>query len=158
MNIWNRIKKLSPKQLLNLGVVFIKRPLLISPTLKASKKAMDISQEHFGKAQHKNGKPNAFRHALWNVLLAKIAYKNDNTSAIAWADKVTTLHEKLAPNAPLETAMDLHNNKIGLQLFAETLELSEEEMIQFLKEEAEKAQQISTVEDVEKHPNEMVYI
>lgn len=145
-------------QLFNLGVVFIKRPLLIMPTLKASTKAMTISQEHFGKAQHKNGKANAFRHALWNVLLAKIAYKNDPIPAINWAEKVTTLHEKLAPNPPLERAMDLHNNSIGRHIFSETLNLPEEEVILFLRDEAEKAQQISAPEDVEKHLNEMVYI
>ncbi len=158
MNIWYRIKKLSFKQLFNLGLVFIKRPLLIAPTLKATKSAMAISQQHYGKAQHSNGKANAFRHALWNVLLAKIAYKGDVEKAIHWAEQVTTLHEKLAPNEPLERAMDLHNNKIGRQLFAETKALSERETVQFLKEQAEKASQVSTMEDVEKYPNEMVYI
>ena len=58
MKIWSRLKKLSIKQLLNLGVVFIQRPLLIRPTLKATSKTMSISQKEFGSAQHKNGKPN----------------------------------------------------------------------------------------------------
>ena len=158
MNIWQRIKKLSFKQLLKLGLVFIKRPLLIAPTLKASTKAMQISQKHYGNAQHKSGKANAFRHAIWNVLLAKIAHKNDDASAIQWADNVTTLHEKLAPNAPLETAMDLHNNKIGRQLFSEVKSLSEDEMIQYLKDKTEDAKQISKPQDVEMHLNDLVYI
>ena len=57
MKIWSRLKKLSIKQLLNLGVVFIQRPLLIRPTLKATSKTISISQKEFGSAQHKNGKP-----------------------------------------------------------------------------------------------------
>lgn len=158
MNIWKRIKKLSFKQLINLGLVFIKRPLLISPTLKASTKAMQISQQHYGNLQHKNGKPNAFRHALWNILLAKVAYKENETAATDWAEQVTTLHEKLAPNAPLETVMDLHNNMVGRQFFSETLDLSEKELIQFLKEKSSNAKQITKVEDVERYPNELVYI
>ena len=158
MKIWQRIKKLSFKQLIKLGLVFIKRPLLIAPTLKASTRAMQISQKHYGNAQHKSGKPNAFRHAIWNVLLAKIAYKDDVVLAIQWADNVTTLHEKLAPNEPLETAMDLHNNKIGRQLFSEVKSLSEDDMIQHLKGKTEDAKPITKPEDVEKHLNDLVYI
>lgn len=158
MKIWSRLKKLSIKQLLNLGVVFIQRPLLIRPTLKATSKTMSISQKEFGSAQHKNGKPNAFRHALWNILLAKVAYTKNETAATGWAEQVTTLHEKLAPNAPLETVMDLHNNMVGRQFFSEALDLSEKELIQFLKEKSSNAKQITKVEDVERYPNELVYI
>jgi hypothetical protein len=158
MKIWYRLKKLSIKQLLNLGVVFIQRPLLIRPTLKATSRTMSISQEEFGNAQHKNGTPNAFRHALWNILLAKAAYTTNETTATNWAEQVTTLHEKLAPNAPLETVMDLHNNMVGRQFFSETLNFSETELIQFLKEKSSIAKQITKVEDVERYPNELVYI
>ena len=31
------------------------------------------------------------------------------------------MHEELFPNEPLETKMDLHNNKIGMDLFMEML-------------------------------------
>ena len=151
MKIWSRIKKLSFKQGINLG-------LLISPTIKASTKAMRISQKHYGNAQHNNGKPNAFRHALWNVLLAKIAYRDDATSAIQWAEDVTTLHEKLAPNDALGKAMDLHNNYTGRQLFTEVNSLSEDKMIQVLKDKAENAVRITNPKDVKKHPKNMVYI
>ena len=34
---------------------------------------------------------------------------------------MTDLHEELFPNEPLETKMDLHNNKIGMDLFMEML-------------------------------------
>lgn len=34
---------------------------------------------------------------------------------------MTNMHEELFPNEPLETKMDLHNNKIGMDLFMEML-------------------------------------
>ncbi len=34
---------------------------------------------------------------------------------------MTDLHEELFPNNPLETKMDLHNNKIGMDYFIELL-------------------------------------
>ena len=34
---------------------------------------------------------------------------------------MTDLHEELFPNEPLETKMDLHNNKVGMDLFIEML-------------------------------------
>lgn len=35
---------------------------------------------------------------------------------------MTDLHEELFPNKPLETKMDLHNNKFGMDFFMELLE------------------------------------
>ncbi len=34
---------------------------------------------------------------------------------------MTDLHEELFPNEPLEKMMDLHNNKVGMDLFMELL-------------------------------------
>ena len=34
---------------------------------------------------------------------------------------MTDLHEELFPNEPLEKKMDLHNNKVGMDLFMELL-------------------------------------
>ncbi len=34
---------------------------------------------------------------------------------------MTDLHEELFPNEPLQTQMDLHNNKVGMNLFMELL-------------------------------------
>ncbi|MGZ5263634.1 MAG: DUF6973 domain-containing protein, partial [Kaistella sp.] len=35
--------------------------------------------------------------------------------------RMTDLHEDLFPNEPLEKKMDLHNNKVGMDLFMELL-------------------------------------
>ncbi|RFN59116.1 DUF6973 domain-containing protein [Marixanthomonas ophiurae] len=160
MNVLKRIRQLSIKQLWHLSVVFIKQPFLVFPTLKATKKTMRISGDLYGKAHHKNGPSNAFRHAMWNVLIAKAAFsKFQNVDkSIEWAEKVTDLHEKLAPNSPLETAMDLHNNQMGRQFFEEVLDVSEEEMISFLQKKAENAQKVVKTSEIEILKKELVFI
>lgn len=160
MNILKRIRQLSVKQLWHLSVVFIKQPFLVFPTLKATKKTMQISGNLYGKAHHKNGPANAFRHALWNVLIAKAAFKKfqDTEKSIDWAEKVTDLHEKLAPNSPLETAMDLHNNEMGRQFFNEVLNFSEEKTINFLQKKAENAQKVTKTSEIKAFENELVFI
>lgn len=42
--------------------------------------------------------------------------------ALAFCKRITDLHEELFPNKPLETKMDLHNNKIGMDYFMEMLQ------------------------------------
>jgi len=160
MNVLKRIRQLSVKQLWHLSVVFIKQPFLVFPTLNATKKTMQISSDLYGKAHHKNGPANAFRHAMWNVLIAKAAFRKFQNveKSIAWAEKVTDLHEKLAPNSPLETAMDLHNNKMGRLFFEEILELSEEKMINLLQKRAENAQKVTKTSEIEVFKKELVFI
>ncbi len=95
--------------------MLLRRPLLVYPTWKATKQTLEICDSIYGKAHHKNGKANAFRHALWNVLICQKTLKitkNKDKSAF-WAQKVTHLHEKLTKNEILDTAMDLHNNAVG---------------------------------------------
>lgn len=79
---------------------------------------------------------------------------------VNWAEKVTTLHEKLAPNEPLETAMDLHNNHIGLELFVneqlydESLEKAKEVLLKAVKNSLK----ITAISDIENAKNQMVHI
>jgi hypothetical protein len=41
--------------------------------------------------------------------------------SLYFCKRMTDLHEELFPNKPLETKMDLHNNKVGMNLFMEML-------------------------------------
>lgn len=99
--------------------IFIRRPRYIYPTYQATKKTLQICEELYPEKHHKNGKENAFRHALWNYLICKFCFSisNDIDTARNWSDKITQFHEKLAPNEELAKAMDLHNNRIGQFLF-----------------------------------------
>lgn len=159
MNIWSRIRRLSIPQLFKLSLLLLRHPLLILPTLKATRATLKVSDSLYGKAHHKNGKANAFRHALWNMM---ICYKTLNSTkdinkSVGWAEKITDLHEKLSPNKPLEATMDLHNNAFGRKHFSLDLYKTMEEMVIFLTKELQNAQKVTKMEEI-KEVKMLVYI
>lgn len=162
MAVWNRIKNLSFKQLFLLASTFIKRPRYFFPTHRATLKTVQICDRLFKRAHHKNNVTNAFRHALWNVLIAKKCFEKNNSveESVEWARKVTDLHEKLAPNAELEMEMDLHNNEVGRNFFAKKQMQNSDltEIISELKEKMKTAVKISSIEEIEENKSEFVYI
>ncbi|MEM7086688.1 MAG: hypothetical protein AAF489_10930 [Bacteroidota bacterium] len=160
MNIWKRIKQLSIGQLFKLGFVFAKRPLLIGPTLRATKRTMHICYTLYGGAHHKNGKANAFRHALWNILICQNCQKktkNDKKSII-WTEKITILYEKVTKNEILDQHMDLHNNELGIKWFRANLFANEAEIISFIQKKLENAQKVAKIEEIENLENTLIYI
>ncbi|GHC44970.1 DUF6973 domain-containing protein [Ulvibacter litoralis] len=160
MNIWLRIKRLSLSQLTQLGFLFLKNPLLIWPTFQATKRTMALCDGLFGKSHHKSNQANAFRHALWNILICKNVLKRTKTTqkAVIWAQKMTHLYEKVTQNPLLDEKMDLHNNEIGQMLFLKVFDKKEAEIIQILEKEVEKAQKIDKIEDFELATNSLVYL
>ncbi len=160
MNIWSLAKQFNSKQLFRLSLLVLQRPLFINPTVKATRKTLSICNSLYANDHHKNGKSNAFRHALWNVLICQNIFKmtKNEEKSLIWAQKVTDLHEKLMPNAPLAEAMDLHNNKIG-RLHFETLKSgSIEEIVTFLNGITENAKKISEIKEIENCKNDLVYL
>ncbi len=160
MRIWGVVKGFSIKQLFLLAIVMLQRPLFIIPTIKATKQTILICNSLYPKEHHKNGKANAFRHALWNVLICIKTFKisKNEEKSIIWAQKVTDLHEKLAPNDPLETKMDLHNNKVGRFFFSSLKNSSEEKAIAFLREKTESAKNVIDFKSMVNHENDLVYL
>ncbi|MDH7447285.1 DUF6973 domain-containing protein [Aquimarina sp. 2201CG14-23] len=160
MKIRSLIRRFSFWQLFRLSGLMFQKPLLIFPTAKATKQTMIICNTLYGATHHNNGKPNAFRHALWNVLICQKTFRstrNANKSMI-WAQKVTDLHEKLAPNKPLEEAMDLHNNALGRDYFMKLKNASEEEIITFLEQRLCEAKVVETVKSVQENTSYLVYL
>lgn len=135
MNLFSIVKKVSLKHILKGILLGMGRPLFIVPTIKATKDCMKISTAHYGKLHHKNGPANAFRHALWNYLIAKRCLKWNKKETIVsdWAKKVTDWHEEAFPNKALAKAMDLHNNAVGRFIFEGNSEKSEKEIISILQ-------------------------
>ncbi len=162
MAVWKRIKNLNFKQFFLLVGAFIKRPRYFFPTHRATLKTVQVCDRLFKKAHHKNNVTNAFRHALWNVLIAKKCFPKNNSveKSLEWAKTITDLHEKLAPNSELEMIMDLHNNEIGRTLFAEKQlqDKNEESIITLLKEKMETDVKVSSIEEIEENKSEFVYI
>lgn len=160
MKILSRLGELEFSKLWRLAWIGLKNPLLVLPTHKATMGTMDICDRIYGDTHNADNKANAFRHALWNIMIVKgsLKFLKSEDKAISWAKKITTLHEMLMPNNPLEREMDLHNNRIGRSFFIELRNSSEEEIIQFLKERASEAVKIKSVEDTQDLKEKLVYI
>ncbi len=138
---------------------------MLLPSIKATAKCMSICQQLYPGKHQGDGPENAFRHSLWNILLANEALKwnrNDKDKALQWALTLTTWHEDFAPNTPLRRAMDMHNNKVGRTLFAtwqdKIPELKRSEIVDRLKALIPESRPIQTAEDVEKGENYLVHI
>mgnify|MGYP003676053005 FL=1 len=160
MNIWSRVRQLKPDQLIQLSLLFLSKPFLIGPTLKATKRTMVLCDELFGKAHHRSNKANAFRHALWNVLICLKTLKktHNKEKSIIWTKKVTSLYEKVTDNRKMEKAMDLHNNEVGLNLFLSVFDKKEEEIISTLQNMMEKSQKATNNDDFIKFNNNLVHL
>lgn len=160
MNLWRKLKRISFPKLVGFGLLFLKRPLLILPTWKATKQTYNFCQKEYGNAQNRNGKANAFRHAYWNYKICKNSLKftkNDQKSS-NWTQKVVDYYEKVTKNEILDRAMDMHNNAIGRLLFLANFEVNEQEMIKKLQNLAEKAVKVTQIEEIHQNQNKLVYI
>lgn len=121
MDLSRVIKSLSLRQITGIVGKVIMNPLMFYCFVKATKKCIFICDTRFGKAHHKNNKANAYRHALWNMLIAHQCMKaGKNLSlSLSWAEEMTNWHEQTFVNNPLETQMDLHNNEMGRLMFGQ---------------------------------------
>ncbi|PKV49001.1 hypothetical protein ATE84_1017 [Aquimarina sp. MAR_2010_214] len=160
MSIRSLLKRLSFRQILRLTGIMLQNPLLVYPTLKATRRTMIICDLHYGKTHHNHGKANAFRHALWNILICYKTFRitKNEESSIRWTKKITDLHEKLAPNKPIETAMDLQNNEMGRKYFVSLKNISEDEIVTFLKKHVQKAKKVTELNALLDHKNDLVYL
>ncbi|MFL1894327.1 DUF6973 domain-containing protein [Aquimarina sp. 2-A2] len=160
MTAWELIRRFDLNQLVRLAWLMMRHPLYVFPTLKATQETLRICNKRYGDLHHKNGKANAFRHALWNLLLCRYVYqKSKNTEkAEGWAERVTDLHERLAPNEELDTAMDLHNNKIGRMLFAGHPMQTRTDAIESLQRMTQEAKPVSDAKNIVNFEGELVYI
>ena len=76
---------------------------------------------------------------------------------MSWSKTITDLHEQLSPNEELATMMDLHNNRIGRQLFAEFSGL-EDEGISRLQQMTKEAIQVKSISEIGEIKNKLVFI
>ncbi len=150
-------KSISVKKLLLFFKYFLKDPLAFLTFCRATFQTLLICQKKFGFEHVKNGKANAYRHALWNILLIKYSAKKDPYS---WAQFIGNQYEEIFPNAPSDTAMDLHNNSIGnsiakkfpnekVSFYQNYLENSLQEAICITKNDYPAR--------IQNHPNQLVY-
>ncbi|MEM7483973.1 MAG: hypothetical protein AAF348_02080 [Bacteroidota bacterium] len=121
---------------------------------------MSISTQHYGRLHYKNGPANAFRHALWNYLIAKRCYawiKNE-TKVLNWSEKITDWHEHAFPNRKLAKDMDLHNNRVGRYVFKIYLHKTIPEVILILKEMTTASLRVDAKSNFANFKNKLVHI
>lgn len=154
------IKQIKAKQLFGFFRFFIRHPFFAVSTFFATVKTYRIAERQFPKIHGKHNKANAFRHALWNWLIARACYKYSKNieKVICWTKDVTDWHEELFINEQLPRLMDEHNNAIGRDLFAEYVTLSHEQIVEFLLKKIDVAVMVASIEEVEKNPLELVYL
>lgn len=138
----------------------LQHPLFVIPTLAATKKCVQISNELYGTLHHKNGPANAFRHALWNYLIAKKCQKwQPRTEKILfWAATITHLHELFSPNSALAKAMDLHNNKVGRELFLANKDKEIAEVVLLLEEMTLRSHKVTELWEMDQYGTQLIHI
>lgn len=155
MAVWAKIKNLKPREFFILSKVFIQNPRFILPTFLATRKTIRICNKQFGKKHHKNNRTNAYRHAMWNFLISEECFRISGSleHALGWSKKITDLHEKLSPNKDLSRTMDLHNNKIGRQLFDKFHSAKNIDILQVMGEMMQKAKKVEIIEEIQEEKN-----
>jgi hypothetical protein len=151
------------RQIKGAARLFTRHPLLFSSAIPATLRCIAICNRLFGKAHHRNNQTNAFRHALWNMLLIKYASAVTKTreEAAGWAEALTTWYEDFSPNRPLPRAMDLHNNRIGRELMCRQFKNQSpdnEQISQALLPLLDRAVKITTTDDLKVIKDRLVYI
>ena len=148
------------KELPGLFWLVLKHPLFIIPTLEATKLTMQIAQREYGEKHKGNTAENAFRHALWSFIIAKkcLKWNNNIPKVLRWVKLITEKHEVIAPNPPLERAMDEHNNVLGMQLFEQSPNWEIAKAVSHLKTAITTAKKIEKPSEADSFGDELVYI
>ena len=153
-------------------------PWQIDCTRRASLDAMSYSQQQ--KKLITNDaymdKNDAFRHSLWNGLLASYS-GGDKAGRLSWAKRYTDAHESGAVkdgaqnlSQPLDNPMDYHNNSVGRTVWdslaserqvwwwREVSPPSNSVLINTLYSKANNAYKFSTINELNNHVAELVYV
>ena len=160
MLLWNIIKGVRFRLMKSVLVFLFKHPIFMVSTIIATFNVVRISQKEFPDTHGFHNKANAFRHALWNIFIAKqcALFSRNSHEVILWTKEFTDWHEDFSYNDELARIMDLHNNYIGRELFLKTPEKTHYQWVILMKEQLHKAVQIVSVEDVVNYPSQLVYL
>lgn len=160
MKVLKLIIKIAPRQLVELLALSLKHLLFIWPTYKATKLCLQISTKYFGRKHYRNGTANAFRHALWNALIAIKCQRvtKHKEKVVFWTKAITNWHEATFFNQPLAMHMDYHNNDVGLQWFINNPKTGIDQSINYLLNLTTKAVKIKEIAALKSFKNQLVYI
>ncbi len=157
------LSTLTFKKIVKLLSVTLPHPLFSILSFYATIRSFLIAKKYFPETNSTNGIGNAFRHALWTCLIMMYCCKiSSPKKSLDFCKKITDLHEELFPNKPLETKMDLHNNKVGMNLFMEMLQGIHRQFFEtgfFINKLFEKTKTAKVLKSVDENPgNVLVYL
>lgn len=139
----------------------LSKPAFFLPTIWATIESVLFSELNFQEPHGGRGIANAFRHAAWNLLIAKnCTVVTSEEKAMAWAKFTTDLHEECFPNEEFDREMDLHNNQIGRDFYKEMLNrkiANKKEMIVELMEKSKTAVGLNDASEIQNVKGELVY-
>lgn len=160
MKVFKSISRVNPTSIWQLLKLGIGNMLFLWPTYLATKECMELATKHFGRKHYQNGPSNAFRHAFWNILIAKRCFQivADTRRVLDWAKEITDWHERAFFSKKLPMKMDYHNNAVGRMLFEKNLNWSQVQFLEALLELTENAIKITENEDFNQCKNQLVYI
>ncbi|TVZ21734.1 hypothetical protein JM84_0612 [Dokdonia sp. Hel_I_63] len=160
MNVWAVVKSMDFKQLWSLFWLSARHPRFVIPTIMGTRKTIAICNKHYSKKHHLNGPENAFRHALWNMLIVHLSVQRGLPlqRSLAWAKRFTDWHEDFSPNAPLERAMDLHNNRVGRDLITSLCGQDEEQLVTQLLEMVPLSRKRTTLKEIKRCDTVLVHL
>ena len=161
MRLWGFVRSLSLANFWALLVLCMGNLRMVMPTWKATKKSVAYASRYYGKTHRENTPANAFRHAIWNYLIINEVYEESDqlNALLRWAKRITDLHEDLFPNDKLAKIMDLHNNRIGRQIFQQYRNKNEAEMVEFFRELTKSSIKINSEMELESVPeNNMIHL
>jgi len=155
MSFKDLIKTIKMGQVKQLIIWFFKHPFFLVATVYATLITIRIAQREFPGIHGKHNKANAFRHAFWNVLIAKKCrrFSNHLPKVMNWTTTFTNWHEDFVKNKDLPRFMDLHNNAIGRKLFVAWKDQNTESLIKLLKVELSNAKKISKINNLNQIEN-----
>lgn len=161
--IINALKTLGFEKIVKLLKLMVPHPLFTILSFFATVRSFRLAQIYFPKTNSNNGIGNAFRHGLWTCLILMYCCKiSSPKKALDFCKRMTDLHEELFPNEPLEREMDLHNNKVGMDLFMEMLQGIHRQFFEtnfFIEILLKKAKTAQILENLNQdYGNELVYL
>ena len=154
------LRNINLRELTGLTALSFRHPVFLIPTVQATQRCLELCDEYFKGAHHGHNKANAFRHALWNLLIARRCYswRKNLDKVMVWTKKFTDWHEDFSVNEKLPRAMDLHNNEVGRMVFRRSMLQTEEDHVTTLIHLLTNAIKINKLDDLGNLQGRLVYI
>lgn len=95
----------------------LKHPFSAAKLIKQRDISYNLTEKYYyDEYDSTDNKADAFRHSIWNIVMAKEGW-GLKKEKLSWAEDFSTAHEKGAKYDGIASEMDLHNNKTGRSVY-----------------------------------------